>query len=57
MPLEIIPKRDTKWKKITCEEANELIKKKDSVVIWWRPNMQMYSQDTPEQDPVWVSEE
>ena len=52
--LQLLPRRDAHWKKMTCGEAQKFI---DTCVVWWRPNMQMYSKDQPENDPAWVAEE
>lgn len=54
MPLELLPKRETKWTIIMVNEAQEI---EDHRVIWWRPNMKNYSKDDPESDPCWVTEE
>ena len=51
--LRLVPKRETIWKRVTCEEAKALT---DTCVVWWRPNLTMYSQ-TPEQDLAWVLED
>jgi len=55
MTLQIIPPRETRWVSMTIEEAKKFLNK--TRVIWWRPNMAMYSKEFPDQDPAWVAEE
>lgn len=45
-------RRESLWDRVTCGEAKDYA---DTHIIWWRPNMTMYS-DTPDNDLAWVRE-
>ena len=55
MTLQIIPKRESRWITTTVEEARKFLNQ--TRVIWWRPNMEVFSKDFPDQDPAWLAEE
>lgn len=55
MTLQLIPPRETRWTAMTIEGARKFLDM--TRVIWWRPNIEIYSREFPDQDPAWVAEE